>query len=584
MKLRKFLTSPLCVSCLAIAIWAISFIAPNTRWIAKVQLTDLLYAKPTYFTYDMSPEDKEQSRTTLNRIAKDNPNDLPLQIAVANSLKGGSEWFGSNEIDEATQRRLLSLFPNRPELYASLLTQSMKFQFPTHRAWKFIQPEIYEKNRKSFPSPKEWNELVTEVNRRLEIARKGIKVDPENAFFHVIVACLLFGVGKDDEALREFHLAAHCPKYDEYGNFSGPGRWTLHLETTMDRGIFNHEVLLITSDYLVGSRFREVARILGGLSIEREQKGDIKGGLAIRKDILTVGSLMRTSSKSITGNMVGGAFGSLAAMHKPSDPLQKQAAANVPRKSTTARYIDYLNGIGAGEEASRYYQETQAVQATKAAIQKYLTLDDFRTNRTMRTLVFSNIGTAILAPNFMWTVVLLAIFSFVAWRMQCRNLVGLKPNVPILYVVPLMTLFLCGLFVFTRYSQPILGSIKFLRSFDDKLGGDLVTKLIEIQSETVYKLIHMAMGLTVPAIVVIGSIAFALWRRKEFTSRLLKAAKISLAYAAVLIATLNTGVIYNQSMAEFERSKDLPLKVQSEIRYVEKITKMKMPPRVLPND
>jgi hypothetical protein len=163
----------------------------------------LLGIKAKYIGLSESEAQKleEWAKQRLKDAAERNPNDLPVQISSVLLTTPHTE------VPKRLQE-LLKQFPNEPTLLATILR---------HHCSRLLKQM----------SAKE----VATFDR---IAREGERVDPQNAYFPMMRAAVLFAAGKEEEALKALVQASKKSRWDNYAVAEAVGNLRL-FETAFGR-------------------------------------------------------------------------------------------------------------------------------------------------------------------------------------------------------------------------------------------------------------------------------------------------------------------------------------------------------------
>ncbi len=253
MKERKRYTTAVLLTITLLAL-ALLFFLLSTGWIVKQQfrmlvttapekaLMLLLGIKAKYIGLSESKAKKlsEWAEKRLKEAAERNPSDLPVQISLVS-------WTNAEETIPDRLRELLNRFPNEPILLAAILRHLCR-RLPSQMSAK-------------------------EVATFEQTAYEGERVDPENAYFPMMRAAVLFAAGKKEEALKTLMQASKKRRWDNYAVAEAIGNMRL-FESAFGRtngvtkAILTEAVLEPDLVYL-----RSVARSAVEEAIELERKG-----------------------------------------------------------------------------------------------------------------------------------------------------------------------------------------------------------------------------------------------------------------------------------------------------------------------
>lgn len=204
----------------------------------------------------------------------------------------------------ATLPDIAKRFPENAAIQATALRLGLE------KAALGTRPENYLESTKKAPAqtlPKS-----EEVADLLAQAERGARQEPENAYFPACRATVLLGANRDDEALAALHDAATKPHWDEHIADETRARWevlerregrapALSLVAISAAALYPHYALL-----------RSLARVVQAKAIAKEQAGDLKGGLALRTELMALGAHLRSDAPNLIGNLLGIAIHSIA--------------------------------------------------------------------------------------------------------------------------------------------------------------------------------------------------------------------------------------------------------------------------------
>jgi hypothetical protein len=301
---------------LALLTFAVLLVVPSTRWLLRAQFA-MAFLPPREYAWALSmlgvkedapSVDKQAIRGSLNAAAERHSGQYDHDLAFAVLIPGQEESWDSRDV-VAALRELEGRYPN-----ASLYAHILRFgcmgdiragRIEEQRQITDIPPKVNDAVRVSDENTSLDEEKLHEY---LEIADKGIAAEPDNAYFYVIRSILQFGLHEDEEALADIHRAAACPRYEDYVWEEADAR------LAMARAAFGEQSALTDLAQSAAILFphyaqmRSSARIAVYKAIEAEKVGNVGEGIAIREDVMRLGSLMRRQSRSYIGALVGIAF------------------------------------------------------------------------------------------------------------------------------------------------------------------------------------------------------------------------------------------------------------------------------------
>lgn len=196
-------------------------------------------------------------------------------------------------------------------------------------------------------------------------AREGEALEPDNAVYPAMCWALIPGRTDSKQALLR---AARKTRWDEHTREEIEGRWRLkeagsHHHSGVDRLILGSATLF--PQY---AALRQSAKGAAAEAARLEATGHTTGGLAIRHALMRVGSLMRTQSTTLIGNVVGVSIDAMAAKDPGGRTVTRAAFTDAQRAKELAAYETYLNGIGRPDEAAFARREFKAGQEVRALL------------------------------------------------------------------------------------------------------------------------------------------------------------------------------------------------------------------------
>lgn len=346
---------------LALGILAALLIAPQTRWLVRLQTLTLLHqyrpllplswagGGPTYYTTS------EANDTRLSHAAAArHPGDFLLQYANA--------ALGSRLQTISNLRALTSRFPNNPILLANLLRYESS-GIRSNRTDDFLL--LHEPVPKTPPFIPSTPETLALYDRD---AAAGERADPDNAYFPLMRASGLFAARRDAEALAAVQRASVKPFWREYLTDDDEAQWRLHAEAFHDPGAMPQASLAGGQLLWQYGSLRGTARLVVYQAVLKEQAGHLQEGLALREALLRCGDLMRVQSTPLIGSLVGIAIAAISRT-RPGGPFVKDDSSLTPEQKAQKRldtYCAYAVKIGHPEAARRAREEEAARRSVPA--------------------------------------------------------------------------------------------------------------------------------------------------------------------------------------------------------------------------
>ncbi len=570
---------------MSIFIWILLLLVPSTSWIVRTQFKAITSGE--YIPSHSDPQNRRFELINPERayldIAADHADDLQLQTAIQLSL--GSHADETDLFDKSKVEMLLPLlrkFPNRPELISCLIRMYLRVKFPFSPSDKIMNPDHYRGMNAIKPTEltaSQKSKMKDACEAIISLAQRGVRIEPDNAFFPIVYARALFALERDEEALGQVHIAARCNAYHDYIEDDKEGIWKLHLLTSSDRSILRHSSISEIYPSL-GNPFREVARFTCAQAVLKERRHDILGGLALRKDILSLSSLIRTNSRSSLDASMG-IWTIGTALPDRKHPKYKSVAEG--RAGFRTMYKDYLNEIGAPKEADRYLLEIKYADETENIVHKYYVeeLSIFPVEKKLSLLWLVEI---VAAANLLWSTVFSLLFSFLVSRRNARIKSGYRADDIMLYT--LCGLILMGL-VGTLHKSQASGILANAHRYTE-FNADFQT-LLNQSIPNYYELPHaylkgFACAIAVPLVLIFATVIPTLFRRSNIWTRILRNCQIVVTSGALLLSFVAAGILIYTAVLEHRGSTEFNAYHRNEMQYVASKYNFKMGPRVMPDD
>ena len=332
-------------------------LAPQTRWMVRVQLLTLLHQyHPLPWAY------------STNSAA----NDLRLCQAAAAlypgdfSVQYGKATLGSRLETITNLRALAYRFPDNPVLLANLLRYDSGGIFSSRTDAFLLDnapvPKNFPYNTPSTP------ETLAAYDRD---AAAGEQADPGNAYFPLMRAGGLFAARRDAEALAAVQRASVKPFWREYLPDDDEARWHLYAEAFHDPGAMPQASLAANQFLWQYSSLRQTARLVAYQAVLKEQAGHREEGLALRQALFRCGDLMRVQSTTLIGSLVGIAISAISETRPGGGPTLKDDPNLPPEQKAQKRldaYCAYVVKIG-HPEAVRQAQDEEAARRSAQTLE-----------------------------------------------------------------------------------------------------------------------------------------------------------------------------------------------------------------------
>ncbi len=339
-------------------------LVPATGWIVAYQLRGLFapfpwviptlrglgikeVAVPVYGSRDPGRE--------VDAAAAGAPGDAGIQIARAG-------WIAEPSACMAATRAVAQRFPNDPVVRAAVL-----------RAASRVEPHLWRGDVKILdppppPAPKGAMAYIgggpTEeppsphaLGAFLANCDAGERAEPDNAFYPSMRTAGLFAAHRDKEALAALHRAASLPRYDDHRLEALDGSTRLADRMAGWTGALPRFGAMLSVLFSQHRNMQVSAGVATALAVQEELAGRRERGLTIRRDVMQLGALVRTQSRSLYGSMTGAGMawealrrpgGAPAVIVGPGEEREQTA-----REASVAAYCHYLVRIGHGDEAPR---------------------------------------------------------------------------------------------------------------------------------------------------------------------------------------------------------------------------------------
>ena len=279
-------------------------------------------------------------------------------------------YLARAELDSSKQpeyyKKAIQAGPNRPETYAAALIEYSERSLYTRS----------EAHRLSNGDTRVETELLDpELGRAiLELAKKGSRVDPDNAFFDLMAADALYGMQRDAEALNVISAAARKSHYNSYRRTAAVCTVN-YLEAA---GLPSMEANLLARYTLI---FPHLASLLpiSRLTVWHARQLDAQGRSDEARDYLTaivkIGVLMRKGAEYPMERLVGSYTQSAIGLFEPTSPKRLEAIGGMSEADSqrlrTARVSKVLRAHGWPDLAALLERESASAAAFKEKLREY---------------------------------------------------------------------------------------------------------------------------------------------------------------------------------------------------------------------
>ena len=235
---------------------------------------------------------------------------LPAQLARAIPDNPTAALYAAStapaDANKTDLRRVIARFPDDPNAQALGLRETAGLAASIEAMRQNKDPE-----RKVM-----WKESV-------EIARRGGKLEPSNAFWPWMEAGFEFGLGNESAAYAAMRRASACSEFNDYLFQDYRARFALlnrYVRPTF-------EEKLIASNWVLYSHWSllaDAAKITAQRALELKQNGDFRGALELENAVLNVYRVRRANSEILLNALI-------------SEDQARKISGEVSRHSQTAR-------------------------------------------------------------------------------------------------------------------------------------------------------------------------------------------------------------------------------------------------------
>jgi hypothetical protein len=219
------------------------------------------------------------------------------------------------------------------------------------------------------PEPVPVSPLVLKIF--MDAAADGARIEPRNAYFPTMAAIGHFAAKRDEEAVRALRRAASLPEWREYVPEVALAQVRL-LEMRFGRATSLERTAVYSAVMFPHyALVRGLARVAVARAVRLELAGKRDEGMAIRRDLVRLGGLMREQSTSVIGSLVGIAVSQIPGARPGGKPVEKVDTSLSNEQRLAAKreeYALYLIRHGYATELAEYRAECQAGDAARAAV------------------------------------------------------------------------------------------------------------------------------------------------------------------------------------------------------------------------
>jgi hypothetical protein len=299
---------------------------------------------------------KEKAAALVRKYPQDFPLQLRWQIVNSSSSAPSPE-----EDPDRTECALplLSTFSENPSLYAFFLRHLSHQRVSLDRFETGLLDSNSGMNREKSWSPPTMEELQkrkSDAYLLLSYARTGELLDPQNAFFPMMVAVGHFVLRQDKEATAAILRASRKTEYRDYAADEWTGAWRYNSLTMGEVGTAMHIFEDPSSVYYHGN-LHDTIRLAVVKAVQQEQAGDTEEGFRIRQALARWMGILRVGEKVGTARMAM----RTVCLRPGGAPFQERKPEHDYHAENKDAYLAYLKRIGHPEEAA-FIESEFAVQ------------------------------------------------------------------------------------------------------------------------------------------------------------------------------------------------------------------------------
>ncbi len=393
---------------IAVGILLALLIAPQTRWLVRQQVLisigryHLLPGQSNSYTTSYAEDCRRRDAVSASA-----PDDFGLHYAAVEG--------GSHAAETAGMRALASQFPNQPALYANIL------RYDTLGAVRLNRPESGLLTGTK-PSPTDYHpKPLTPAALAAfdQTAAEGERTDPDNAYFPLMRAVGLLAAHRDADAEAAVRRAGTKTVWCEYTVNDVQSRWRLHQAAFGDKGAIPQVSAASNTLLPHYQQMRQMARVLIYRAMQKEQAGDVAGGLTLRESLRRCGDLMRVQSNFLIGAVIGSNLCNIACLRPggapplPELPFQAtEDQQNARRRSDALAFAAYARQHGRADLAASALAEADAGEQINAIMTYTDNAGNLITEPLFRLINWWTADVAVLA-NVFWLLALWAVVAVI---------------------------------------------------------------------------------------------------------------------------------------------------------------------------
>lgn len=431
----------------AVGVTVALVLTPATRWLVRQQALisigcyHLLPGRTHSYTASYA-----EDRRRVEAAAASAPEDFGLHYAAVH---------GNGSAAVAAGMRALALrFPNQPALYANILP------YDTLGAVRLDRNEgnllMGAKPAPMIYHPKPPTPAALAAFDRT--AAEGERTDPDNAYFPLMRAVGLLAAHRDADAEAAVLRAGTKTAWREYIVEDIQSRWRLQQAAFGDRGVIPQASIAYNTLLPQYQQMRSVARVMAYFAMQKEQAGDVAGGLTLRDSLRRCGDLMRVQSNFMIGAIVGSSLCHIACLRPGGAPPPPELPPNETEAQRLAGYrvnaqafAVYARQHGRADLAANALAEADAAEGVSAVMAYVDDTKNINSEPIFRLINWWTADVAVLA-NVFWLLALWAVAAVVYagrrvsvspdWARSVRWLVGLALGVVVVLAMVFFLLLL----------------------------------------------------------------------------------------------------------------------------------------------
>ncbi len=284
-------------------------VLPPVRFMVLAQVRFALSSRALPFVNQFSGGPGEQEIALFDRAAAAHPDDYLLQVGRATALaaSGGLDRKSVHTTSTPQDNTLYRLgvvmrtFPDAPGAYAHLARYMMNDRIRIDPKSTPVSADPSKTSSKTDDKRPDADDLSV-----MEWAlRAGEKRDSDNAFWPTMLAVTCFAAHRDIDGMVALSRAAHKLRWDAYIYEEVLGEWRLYSAVYGDYGAVQKigPLSLVSFPHL--GEIRQMAQLVRHIAEGDVAKGDVAHCVKLRRELLTLGMIMRDRSQWAYEALIG---------------------------------------------------------------------------------------------------------------------------------------------------------------------------------------------------------------------------------------------------------------------------------------